>query len=199
MIDFGLVDAVDAEAIGAPGSRTFRLRARAGQQFLALWMEKQQLAALGRAISTVLAERGRELGRPATRAMPVGPFADHPDVDLQVVRLGLDFDADRDRIVLLADDAPGMERGESPTVRLECSRASALALVRIIEQVVAAGRPLCPLCGQALEGSGQHFCPGSNGHSKELPLPARDEASEAADDDAEDDEEDEADEDEETD
>ncbi len=197
MIDFGLIDAVDAEAIGEPGNRTFRLRARAGEQFLALWMEKQQLAALGRAISQLLAERSRDRGRPATRAMPVGAFADHPDVELHVVRLGLDFDADRDCIVLLADDAPGLERGESPTVRLECGRSGALALVRIIENVVAAGRPLCPLCGQALEGAGQHFCPGSNGHSKELPLPARDEASEAADDDTEDD--DESDEDEDTD
>jgi uncharacterized repeat protein (TIGR03847 family) len=176
MIDFGLVDAVDAEAIGAPGQRTFRVRARAGAQFAALWMEKQQLAALGRAISQLLAERSRARGRPATRPAPLGPFTERPDIDLQIVRLGLDYDAERDRLVLLADDAPGYERGETPTVRLEIARAGALALVRTIEQVVAAGRPLCPLCGQPLEGSGQHFCPGSNGHSKELPLPARDEA-----------------------
>ncbi|MBM4416616.1 MAG: DUF3090 family protein [Chloroflexi bacterium] len=189
MIDFGMVDAVDAEAIGEPGHRTFRLRARAGAQYLALWMEKQQLAALGRAISQLLAERSRQRGRPPTRAAPLGEFVEHPDVDLQVVRLGLDFDADHDCIVLLADDARGLERGESPTVRLECARTGALTLVRTIEEVVAAGRPLCPLCGQPLEGSGQHFCPGSNGHSKELPLPARDEANEATDDDdAEDDE-----------
>ena len=40
MIDLGLVDAVDAEAIGQPGQRTFRLRARAGDQYAALWLEK---------------------------------------------------------------------------------------------------------------------------------------------------------------
>ena len=56
MIDLSLVDAVDAEAIGAPGERTFRVRARAGSNRAALWMEKEQLAALGQAISRLLAD-----------------------------------------------------------------------------------------------------------------------------------------------
>ena len=33
---------------------------------------------------------------------------EHPEVDLQVVRLGLDFDADTDRLALLADDQAGL-------------------------------------------------------------------------------------------
>ena len=57
MIDFGLVDVVDAEAIGEPGQRTFRLRARSGAMRAALWMEKEQLTVLGRAISRLLADR----------------------------------------------------------------------------------------------------------------------------------------------
>ena len=36
MIDFGLVDAVDAEAIGPPGQRTFRLRANKDENYAAL-------------------------------------------------------------------------------------------------------------------------------------------------------------------
>src|SRR5262249_22530542 len=59
VIDFGLVDAVDAEAIGEPGRRTFRVRARAGDQYAALWIEKEQLTALGRGISSLLAERSQ--------------------------------------------------------------------------------------------------------------------------------------------
>ncbi len=53
MIDFEHVDAVDAEAIGPPGERTFRLRARVGDSYAALWMEKEQLAAVGRSFSTI--------------------------------------------------------------------------------------------------------------------------------------------------
>ena len=49
-------------------------------------------------------------------------------------------------------------------------RAMALALIQRIPPIVEAGRPLCPLCRQPLEGDGGHFCPGSNGHSDQ-PLP----------------------------
>jgi uncharacterized repeat protein (TIGR03847 family) len=178
LIDFGIVDAVDAEAIGEPGQRTFRLRARSGANYAALWMEKEQLATLGRAISQVLAERSRRRGDPVSEAAPLDGFAARPDVDMQVVRLGLDFDADTDRIAILADDQSGLERGDTPTFRMEIGRTDALKLVRLIGEVVAAGRPLCPLCGRPVEQAGQpHFCPGSNGHSKEIPIPGPDDAS----------------------
>jgi hypothetical protein len=36
------------------------------------------------------------------------------------------------------------------------------ALSARIMEVVAAGRPLCPLCGAPIEGT--HVCPASNGH-----------------------------------
>ena len=48
MIDFGLVDAVDADAVGPPGQRHFRLRARTGDQYASLWLEKEQLNEIGR-------------------------------------------------------------------------------------------------------------------------------------------------------
>lgn len=177
MIDFGIVDAVDAEAIGQPGQRTFRLRARSGANYAALWLEKEQLATLGRAISQVLAERSAHRGNPVGEAASMGSFVSQPDVDMQVVRLGLDFDVDTDRLALLADDQAGLERGDTPTFRMEIGRTDALSLVRLIGTVVSAGRPLCPLCGRPIEQAGQpHFCPGSNGHSKEVPIPGPDDA-----------------------
>jgi uncharacterized repeat protein (TIGR03847 family) len=180
VIDFGVVDAVDAEAIGEPGQRTFRLRARSVANYAALWMEKEQLATLGRAISQVLAERSSHRGEPTEQPGRLDDFIEHPDVDMQVVRLGLDFDAETDRIALLADDQPGLDRGDTPTFRLEIERADALNLVRVISEVVAAGRPLCPLCGRPIQAPGEaHFCPGSNGHSKEIPIPGPDESESA--------------------
>ena len=172
MIDFGLVDAVDAEAIGAPGERTFRFRANKGDNYAALWFEKEQLALLGREFSKLLAERSRERGRPAGEGAEMGPFPANPQVDLQVARLGLDFDEDTEQIVLLADDAAALEQGESPTFRMEISRAQAIQAMRSIDDAVAGGRPLCPLCNRVLEADGSCIaCPGSNGHSKETPLP----------------------------
>ena len=54
---------------------------------------------------------------------------------------------------------------------MEIGRAAARALVTQITEIVSAGRPRCPLCGQPLEGDGAHFCPSSNGHSQELEIP----------------------------
>lgn len=172
MIDFGLVDAVDAEAIGQPGQRTFRVRARSGDSYAALWLEKEQLAQLGRLFSQLLAERSRQRGRPPSGVEPVGNFPQSPQVNLQVARLGLDYDTDTERVILLADDQTALERGDSPSFRMEIARDQALNAIRDIEQAVAGGRPLCPLCHQALEFEGQpHFCTGSNGHSKTLEVP----------------------------
>ena len=170
MIDFGLVDAVDAETIGPPGERTFRIRARAGENRASLWMEKEQLANLGRACSQLLAERSTRRGAEAEVAPDIGDFDDHPDVDFRIVRIGLDFDNDQQHIILLADDQEALERGDTPAFRMEFTRAMALALIQRIPPIVEAGRPLCPLCRQPLEGDGGHFCPGSNGHSDQ-PLP----------------------------
>lgn len=170
MIDLGLVDAVDAEAIGEPGARTFRVRARSGTTYAALWLEKEPLAALGRGISQLLAERSSRRAAPMPRPMVMGAFVEHPDIDLHVARLGIDFDPERERLMLVADDAEGLERGDTPTFRMEMTHAQALGLSREVAEVVAAGRPRCPMCGRPLDPVG-HFCPGSDGQSFELPIP----------------------------
>jgi uncharacterized repeat protein (TIGR03847 family) len=177
MIDFGLVDAVDAEAIGPPGRRTFRLRARISGSYAALWMEKEQLLALGRSFSQLLAERSRQRGAPVGAVEPIGAFPEHPEVDMQIARMGLDFDPEQEHLVLLADDGPALERGDTPAFRMELNRPQSLAVSRLIESLVAAGRPLCPLCKQPLaEPGAPHFCPGSNGHSEdEIPREEADE------------------------
>ncbi len=172
MIDFGLVDAIDAEAIGQPGQRRFRLRARAGQQYAALWMEKESVAALGRSFSALLAERSKMRGRPVPEVEEVGNFPQNAQVDIQVARLGLDWDGELEHIIVLADDAPTMESGDTPAFRMAIDRAHALYCVAQFQDVVVGGRPTCALCHEALEFVGQsHFCPGSNGHTVEIPLP----------------------------
>lgn len=172
MIDFGLVDVVDAEAIGEPGQRTFRLRARSGAMRAALWMEKEQLTVLGRAISRLLADRAPRRDDPLPAPPEMGEFGSDPDVEFQVARLGLDYSEDGGgRVRLLADDQEALTQGATPAFRMEIGRDAARSLVARIGSVVAAGRPRCPLCGQPLEGDGAHFCPGANGHSEEAEIP----------------------------
>lgn len=174
MIDFGLVDALDAEAIGQPGARRFRLRVRVGDQYASLWMEKESVAALGRSFSALLAERSKFRGRPPGEVEAVGNFPQNATVDLQVARLGLDWDGDNEHIIVLADEAEAVENDETPSFRMEINRSLALRCLKQFQDTVSAGRPTCPLCHEALEYPGQpHFCPRSNGHNFEIPLPPR--------------------------
>ncbi len=189
MIDLGLVDAVDAEAIGQPGQRTFRLRARAAATYVAIWMEKEQLAALGRSVSQLLAERSMRRGQPASSVEPVGNFPQRAQVEFQAARMGLDYDAAEEQAIFLADDPQAADRRDTPALRMAFSRSQALTLIHIIEEVVAGGRPTCPLCKQPLAfANAPHECIHTNGHSKE-PVPPR--GSIADDEDEDDDEEDE--------
>ena len=172
MIDFGLVDALDAEAIGPPGQRRFRLRARVGGQYASLWIEKESVAALGRSFSALLAERSKQRGRPAGEVEEVGNFPQTANVDLQVARLGLDWDGELEHIIVLADSAEALESGDTPSFRMAVNRSLALRSLKQFQDVVSAGRPTCALCHEALEYVGQsHFCPGQNGHTVEIPLP----------------------------
>ncbi len=130
-------------------------------------MEKEQLAALGRGLSRVLAERSRQRGKPVELPAELGDLEGEADVELHVARLGLDFEEGQEHVVLLVDDHEALEGGDTPAFRMEISRVMAIALIARIPTIINAGRPLCPLCSRPLEGDGQHFCPGANGHSKE--------------------------------
>ena len=58
-----------------------------------------------------------------------------------------------------ADDDP-----EGPDLlRVNLSASTVEAFARHAEALVAAGRPLCPMCGQPLDPQG-HLCPRRNGH-----------------------------------
>ncbi len=165
--DFGLVEGVGAEAIGQPGQRTFRLVARGSGRYASLWMEKEQLTALG----TALQQQIVRLGRPALREQPARLMAgsDVPagaDVDFRCGQLGLGFDEGRSEFVVFAYNA---EAEETETAAWSCrlSVAQARALSHGIDAVVNAGRPKCPLCGAVMDGP-VHVCPRANGHAKEL-------------------------------
>jgi len=89
--------------------------------------------------------------------------------------LGVSYDEDADRIVLVADelvDQVSDEEGgvevalgsvDAARVRITATRAQIAALARRGAEVVEAGRPPCPLCGQPMNPEG-HMCIRLNGH-----------------------------------
>lgn len=151
---------VIVEAIGEPGQRRFRMVARIDNETVVIWMEKQQLQALGIALEQVL-ER-IDLEAPLFDGPDsIAPFDFNTRIQFRVGRMELGYDERNDRLVVIAHDLED-PRGE-PRVTCRISRQQARDLSADAEAIVAAGRPICPLCLDAM-GPGPHVCPGQNGH-----------------------------------
>jgi uncharacterized repeat protein (TIGR03847 family) len=164
--DLGTARAIDAVAHGEPGQRTFQVRVLGdGSQSASLWLEKQHLLAMTMAFTQLLAQLGQRGGAPAT----VEDFPESPDHQLRVGRMSIGYDPSG-RVVVLHVFAEGRDEDEDdPDVLVRLSQPACAALNVTLEEIIAAGRPLCPLCGAPME-SGGHTCIRSNGHSKQ-PIP----------------------------
>lgn len=154
--------------VGVPGDRAFFLQARQGAAVVTLAVEKVQVAALAARIielADALAPRlddervanGAVLEAPIVEAFRVGAIA-------------LAWDADRKRMVIeaqpvsedgsyveIADDDP--DGPDLFRIRLALGEARDFAHRAI--DIVEAGRPTCPFCGQAIDQRG-HLCPRAN-------------------------------------
>jgi len=159
--DFGAAVSVDAEAVGRPGQRRFRLMVRSTGQTASIWMEKQQLAGIGVWFDEMCARLDREHPTSEPDAEP-SPFAGDYDVDFRSSQVGLNYDEHADRFAIQAFDLDA-SAGEAPAFRCELTRGQCRVLSRKIAALVAAGRPICPLCEQPMDPDG-HVCPRSNGH-----------------------------------
>src|SRR4030043_1671600 len=109
LLDFGNVSGLEAEAIGEPGQRTFRLRVSSDQRTASLWMEKEQLQALALALMRLLVQMGQPEYIPAAGggANPLSPFPAQPSLDVKVGRLGLGLDQTEGNIALFASEGAG--------------------------------------------------------------------------------------------
>jgi uncharacterized repeat protein (TIGR03847 family) len=162
MWDFGRVEALEPQAIGEPGQRTFRLRVRSDRECASLWLEKEQLAQLTVAFRQLIARAGLD-ARP-TQAADSASFPEEADVDFSIRRLGIGYDEDRRLVVLFAYATDEESDNEPPTFSCQVSPGQCLGFAERAEAVISAGRPLCFLCGAPIE-PGNHRCVRTNGHS----------------------------------
>ncbi|MEO8458864.1 MAG: DUF3090 family protein [Chloroflexota bacterium] len=164
--DFGTARAIDAAAYGQPGSRTFQLRVIGSNlESASLWMEKQQMQALNLALTQVLAQMGRPNANPDSAAT----FPEGADHDFRVGRMAIGFDATSGTVVLHVFDLTKDEDDEEPDMQVRITGDACAALNGRLQEIIASGRPQCPLCGAPMDASG-HACVRSNGHSKQ-PIP----------------------------
>jgi uncharacterized repeat protein (TIGR03847 family) len=168
--EFDLARGIDVQSFGQPGQRTFRLRVIGAEgQTASVWLEKEQLQALNLALRQMLAQLEYE-DEPA--AADVGLFPASADHDFRAGRLGMGFQPSDRTVVLFTFEVGAPEDEEEPTLRVRMSQLQSAALVVNLDDVIAGGRPQCPLCGMPMEAVG-HACIRSNGHSKQ-PIPDQD-------------------------
>lgn len=163
------VSHITTGAVGQPGQRVFYLQAVREAEVVTLIVEKLQVEALAESVTRLIDELDEKFpdltpAQPAYRPESMG-LRTPLDPAFRVGQLGLGYDADRDLLVLVAQEVTTEERGpdEVSVARLFATRAQMLELSEHGLAVVRKGRPACGLCGQPMDPQG-HFCPRSNGH-----------------------------------
>jgi uncharacterized repeat protein (TIGR03847 family) len=174
-------DRFTAGTVGQPGSRSFYLQAREGDRISSVLLEKVQVALLAERLTQLLAEvreHGAEipvesaatdidsapLDEPLNETFRVGSLTivwngDDESITLEARALGEDEDSAADPFDNEDEDEDELDRD---VVRVRLNPRRALAFAKRAQDVVAAGRPPCPFCGQPLNPEG-HICTRRNG------------------------------------
>jgi uncharacterized repeat protein (TIGR03847 family) len=167
-----------AGTVGQPGSRVFYLQARDGERIVSVVLEKVQVALLAERLTQLLAEvreRGADVPQePASTDLDTAPLDEPINETFRVGTMAIVWDGEDESIVVEAramgeDEETGAEAlgtadedDESDLVRVHLGPRKALAFAKRALDVVAAGRPPCPFCGQPLNPEG-HICTRRNG------------------------------------
>jgi uncharacterized repeat protein (TIGR03847 family) len=178
--EFSWPDRVVVGTIGLPGARTFYLQVRAGKQVVSIALEKQQSALLAENIDEILDQLITVANNPFS--IPTGTPIELVDNDpLEAVQeqfrtgaMTLGWDPTTAQVVIEAypitddesdvddddnDDESSDEDGaiESEMLLVRMPVGTARAFAKRTREIVAAGRPMCPLCGYPMDADG-HIC-----------------------------------------
>jgi uncharacterized repeat protein (TIGR03847 family) len=167
--DLNPVTHITVGAVGKPGERTFYLQGRQGLMAATLISEKEQVAGLARGIDELLERLGMDRQAilvPEEEMEPVEPL----EPLFRIGQLGLGYDAENKLLVLVAYALTEEENPQTvDAVRFWATANQMRALARHTAVVIAAGRPICVLCGRPIDPEG-HFCPKRNGHGEHAAL-----------------------------
>jgi uncharacterized repeat protein (TIGR03847 family) len=151
-----------AGTVGEPGQRMFFLQARQDAVVVTLKCEKQQVGALAEYLSGLL----DDLPTVEPESVPTLLQVVEPIItEWPIGTLAVAWDENADRMVLVAEElvdeeaaAAGADTGRA---RFTLKREQVAGFVNRARELVAGGRPPCPLCGAPLDPQG-HACPRLN-------------------------------------
>jgi uncharacterized repeat protein (TIGR03847 family) len=174
--------------VGPPGQRTFFLQARSGARITSVSLEKQQVAALSERIDQLLDE---VMASDTTQSVipavaPLGlddsePLEQPIEEEFRAGTMTLSWDPSDERVVIevfpyteaavvspdqLDEELTEPEPDEVFLVRID--PGAARAFVKRAAQVLEAGRPTCPFCGNPIDPDG-HLCVRANGFRRRDP------------------------------
>ncbi|WP_028047576.1 DUF3090 domain-containing protein [Cellulomonas sp. URHE0023] len=169
---FDWPDRVVVGTVGSPGSRSFYLQVRDGARNASVGLEKEQSAMLAEKIDEILdalmADEGNPFSVPADTPVELvdnDPLDQPVEEQFRAGLMRLGWDPSTAQVVVEAfpfveagesdDEEPAAEPSEMLLVRMPVGTAR--AFVHRTRQVVASGRPLCPLCGRPIDDDG-HVC-----------------------------------------
>ena len=160
---FGGLSQFEAEAIGEPGHRTFRLILKSGDSSATLWLEKEQLYQLAVHLHEIMeslsSEGAAEQGEAPEPESSVGSTS----LEFTIGKLALGHDNHSNCLLLLAHDVEETDEGQA-TLSFWLTLSQGEELAKDALNVCSAGRPRCFLCSQPINPEG-HMCPRANGHA----------------------------------
>lgn len=166
----GLIEYIEAEAHGRPGQRTFSITARSARGKVVVWMEKEQLFQVGASLKQFLATR-ESTADPVPFELDMDATDYLIETEFKTPQMTLRHDPASDVFTLSAEDyGDGGSEEPEQVVEFSFSRDEAVRLADKSLEVVASGRPPCPLCTGPITSGEDHFCVKVNGHTQTGPL-----------------------------
>lgn len=161
--EFDEVTRLCALAVGTPGKRTFFLTVEGKDDWVRVWLEKQELQALGLAAHQFLLSSSQaypgKLRDLEASTIPAQTASGLPRAELEVEEITLSSEGGNAAMEIIAHRMG--PTANSAKLRCNITLAQLQSFASEALTVCAAGRPRCPLCGGPIETAG-HVCPRSN-------------------------------------
>lgn len=160
--DFPTLDHFTTGTIGPVGQRVFYLQGRQAAKLVTLRLEKEHVRALAEYLAILLAKLPADSGDVPRDLALLEPVAEAWTVG----SLAVGYEEASDRVLVVATEQLEEDAEvEAATARFQITRGQASAFVERSRELIEAGRPLCRICGRAIDPGG-HICPRSNGHGR---------------------------------